>query len=71
MFEHKKILVLGFARSGYEAAKFLKERDNTVILNDFATEDKLDASKISELRSLGVEMIFGAHPDDLLDASFD
>lgn len=71
MFEHKKILVLGFARSGYEAAKFLKERDNTVILNDFATEDKLDASKIAELRSLGVEMIFGTHPDDLLDASFD
>ena len=29
MFENKKILILGFARSGYEAAKFLSKRNNT------------------------------------------
>lgn len=32
MFENKKILILGMARSGYEAAKVLIKRGNTVIL---------------------------------------
>ena len=34
MFKDNKILILGFARSGYEAAKVLIKRGNEVILND-------------------------------------
>ena len=71
MFEHKKIFILGFARSGYEAAKFLIQRENEVILNDVCVEDKLDPLKVAELRSLGVQLIFGSHPDNLLDETFD
>ena len=71
MFEHNKVLILGFARSGYEAAKILISRDNEVILNDFKDEDKQDKEKVSELRELGVKLVFGSHPDDLLDSSFD
>lgn len=71
MFENKKILILGMARSGYEAAKVLVARNNKVILNDFKEEAMQDSSKVEELRNLGVELIFGSHPDDLLDSSFD
>ena len=71
MFEHNKILILGFARSGYEAAKVLIERGNEVILNDAKDEEKLEGDKIKELRDLGVSLVFGTHPDDLLDESFD
>ena len=71
MFENQKILILGFARSGYEAAKVLVGRGNKVILNDSKEESKLEQDKIAELRSLGVELVFGSHPDDLLDSSFD
>ena len=71
MFEHNKILILGMARSGYEAAKFLIKRHNTVIVNDGGKEEKQDPKRVEELRDLGVELIFGEHPDDLLDASFD
>ena len=71
MFENKKVLILGMARSGYEAAKFLAKKNNKVILNDFKEESLQDSSKVEELRSLGVELIFGYHPDDLLDNSFD
>lgn len=71
MFENKKILILGFARSGYEAAKFLVQRDNEVILNDSKSEEVQDSSKVEELREMGVTLIFGSHPDDLLDESFD
>lgn len=71
MFEKNKILILGFARSGYEAAKFLIGRDNEVILNDSKNEELQDFDKVKELREIGVNLIFGEHPDDLLDKSFD
>ncbi len=71
MFKHNKILILGFARSGYEAAKLLIDRENEVILNDSKEEEKQDLDKVKELREMGVQFIFGSHPDDLLDSSFD
>ncbi len=71
MFENKKIFILGLARSGYQAAKVLIEKGNEVILNDGKEEDKLDQEQIKELRELGVTLVFGSHPDDLLDSSFD
>lgn len=71
MFKDNKILILGLARSGYQAAKVLIERGNTVYLNDFKEEDKQDPQQVSELRSIGVNLVFGSHPDDLLDDSFD
>ena len=71
MFENKKILVLGMARSGYEAAKYLVKRGNTVILNDGGSAEKQKKEQIEELEKLGVTLIFGNHPDDLLDDTFD
>lgn len=71
MFENKKIFILGFARSGYEAAKFLIKRGNKVLINDGKIEDKMDQEKLKELKDLGVNFFFGSHPDDLLDESYD
>ena len=70
MFENKKVLILGMARSGYEAAKYLAKKNNTVILNDFKEEKLQNRDQVSELRDLGVELIFGSHPENLLDTSF-
>ena len=70
MFQNNKILILGFARSGYQCAKVLIERGNEVYLNDNKPEDKQDPEKVKELRDLGVNLIFGSHPNDLLDDSF-
>lgn len=71
MFENKKVFILGLARSGFAAAKYLIKHNNEVVLNDGKTEDKLDKNQIDELTSLGVKLVFGSHPDDLLDESFD
>ncbi len=71
MFQNNKILILGFARSGYQAAKVLMERGNEVYLNDSKEESKMDSSQVEELRNLGVHLVFGSHPDDLLDETFD
>lgn len=71
MFENKKVFILGLARSGFHAAKVLRARGNDVVLNDGKPEEKLDKTQINELRELGVSLVFGSHPDDLLDDSFD
>lgn len=71
MFENKKILILGMARSGYEAAKYLSKYNNQIILNDGGSRDNQDKDKVIELEKLGISLIFDSHPDDLLDESFD
>jgi len=71
MFKNNKIFILGFARSGYEAAKFLIKRGNEVLINDGKTKDKMDQEKLEELKDLGVKFFFGSHPNDLLDESYD
>ena len=71
MFENKKVLVLGLARSGYACCKILRKLNCKVILNDGKEESLLNGEQIEEIKDLGVECIFGSHPDDLLDESFD
>lgn len=68
MFQNKKILVLGAARSGISCASKLIELNNEVILNDLKETDNLEITKLKEK---GVKCILGSHPDDLLDSSFD
>ena len=69
MFENKKILILGMARSGVAAAKVLVERNNTVIINDLKKD--YDKDIIKELEDIGCQVILGSHPEHLLDNSFD
>lgn len=71
MFENKKVFILGFARSGYEAAKLLIEKGNEVLLNDAKEEAKQNESQVKELRDKGVQFVFGSHPLEILDSSFD
>ena len=58
MFQDKKILVLGMARSGYAIAKYLSKRGNQIVLNDGKKEDKQNSDQVEELRGLGVELVF-------------
>lgn len=69
MLEKRKVLVLGMARSGYEAAKLLSSKDYEVVINDINNEQNLE--HIKELQDLGVKIVLGSHPDDLLDNTFE
>ncbi len=71
MFENKKVLILGMARSGVAAAKTLIKRNNEVIINDIKSEEYHDVNKINELKELGVKLILGSHPSNLVDNTFD
>jgi len=60
----KKVLVVGLARSGTAAARFLVERGARVVANDAKTEDRL-ASEVAELRAQGIEVVLGSHPIEI------
>lgn len=69
MCDSRKAFVLGMARSGYEAAKLLVCKGYDVIVNDAVTEQ--NAEQVKELQSMGVKIVLGSHPDDLIDNTFE
>ena len=69
MSDNRKVFVLGMARSGYEAAKLLASKGYEVTVNDAKTDQNIE--EISELKSLGVKVILGSHPEDLFDSTFE
>lgn len=71
MFNNKKVLILGFARSGYDCAKLLVNRKNEVIITDNKEKEKLDIKKIEELEKLGVKFILGNSDVSILDDTYD
>ncbi|MBF0710017.1 MULTISPECIES: UDP-N-acetylmuramoyl-L-alanine--D-glutamate ligase [unclassified Gemella] len=63
--KNKNILILGFARSGYKTALILNKLGINVTVN--ASDDLSDNEQAHELRNLGVKIISGEHPLELLD----
>ena len=68
MYNNKKVLVLGLAKSGYEVCKVLSSLNCDITLNDINTNQ--DEKVIEELESLNIKIIIGKHPDNLLDSSY-
>ena len=62
----KKVLVIGAARSGIAAARFLIERGAVVALNDQKSIDKWSVEALA-LNDLGVGLLSGEVPSWLLD----
>ena len=67
MFKNQKIFILGFAKSGYEVAKVLIKRNNYILINDGGKLKDIDKERYEELKSLGVNFIFGSHPEELFN----
>ncbi|WP_262172865.1 UDP-N-acetylmuramoyl-L-alanine--D-glutamate ligase [Saccharococcus sp. Marseille-Q5394] len=65
----KKVLVLGLAKSGHAAADLLHSLGAFVIVNDSSPETGSEEAKA--LRSKGIIVICGGHPEDILDHDFD
>ena len=68
MYENKKIYILGMAKSGYEVAKLLINKNNEILLTDIKLKD---IDHVNELRSLGVTVNETDKQEDFLDSSFD
>ncbi|WEG73858.1 UDP-N-acetylmuramoyl-L-alanine--D-glutamate ligase [Vagococcus intermedius] len=68
MYENEKILVLGLARSGMSAARLLHQLGALVTVNDGKDFD--ENPEAQELLSMGIRVVAGGHPVELLDEEF-
>ena len=64
----KAVLVVGLARSGMAAARFLAARGAVVTANDARTDADLAAER-AELTAMGVRVVTGSHPAELFRAA--
>lgn len=68
-FEHKRVLVIGLAKSGVAVAKLLLHQGAIVTVNDrIPLEENPDAKSLIEE---GIRVLAGSHPVDLLEEHFD
>ncbi|WP_270608082.1 UDP-N-acetylmuramoyl-L-alanine--D-glutamate ligase [Enterococcus thailandicus] len=67
-YENKKVLVLGLAKSGFSAAKLLHELGALVTVNDGKPFD--ENPEAQDLLALGIKVVTGRHPIELLDEDF-
>lgn len=65
---HQKVLVLGLAKSGTAAAETLHELGAFVTVNDAKPFE--ENTHAQHLLKLGLTVICGSHPEDLLDEGF-
>ena len=69
VFEHKRVLVIGLAKSGVAVAKLLLRQGAIVTVNDrIPLEENPDAKSLIEE---GIRVLAGSHPVDLLEEHFD
>lgn len=68
-YKNKKILILGLARSGLSVAKLLHQLGANIIVNDAKPLEENEEAK--ELISMGIEVITGYHPDNLVTSEID
>lgn len=69
VFEHKRVLVIGLAKSGVAVAKLLLHQGAIVTVNDrIPLEENSDAKSLIEE---GIRVLAGSHPVDLLEEHFD
>ncbi len=68
MYENKKILILGAAKSGIAVAKLLKDHGNDIVLTDL---NDVDEKVKFELESKGINIVITDNQLDLIDSSWD
>jgi UDP-N-acetylmuramoylalanine--D-glutamate ligase len=66
----RKVLILGFSKSGISAAKYLANAGADVYITEFRAQKAEDEEKLSELKSLGINIEFGGHSDNFIKNSY-
>lgn len=64
---YKKVLVLGFSKSGISAAKFLAGKGAEVYITEYRDEKPED--NVEEVTSLGINVEFGGHSDEFINGA--
>ncbi|MCI0181773.1 UDP-N-acetylmuramoyl-L-alanine--D-glutamate ligase [Sulfoacidibacillus ferrooxidans] len=65
--ENRSVLVVGLAKSGVAVAKLLHQLGAHVVVNDQNPKEQV-ALEVEELERLGISVVTGGHPLELVDA---
>lgn len=68
MYNNKKIVILGMAKSGYEVARLLSKYQNAITITD---QKEQDEEKVEELNQLGIELIITEKQEDVINEKVD
>ena len=68
MYQNKKVLILGMARSGVSAAKLLAKYNNDITITDLKEQDD---TLIKELEDLGIKVLIVDDQEPLINDSWD
>lgn len=63
-YRGRQVVVLGLARSGVQVAKTLHHYGAVITVND--KKEREQCPEASELEALGISVVCGGHPDDLI-----
>ncbi len=64
----KKVLILGFSKSGISAAKYLNSKGADCYITEI--KENHDESAAEEVRKLGIKVEFGGHSDEFINDSY-
>lgn len=66
----RKVLVLGFSKSGIAAAKYLNRHGADVYITEYREQKPEDLENLKELAQLGIKVEFGGHSDEFINDSY-
>lgn len=66
----RKVLILGFSKSGISAAKYLNKAGADVYITEFREQKPEDEKILEEVKALGINVEFGGHSDEFLKDSY-
>lgn len=69
-FTDKKVLVLGFSKSGISAARYLNSAGAEVYITEAREQKPEDAEKLRELRELGINIEMGGHSEEFIKDAY-
>ncbi len=69
-FTDKKVLVLGFSKSGISAAKYLNSAGADVYITEAREQKPEDMGKLRELQELGINIEMGGHSEEFINDAY-
>ena len=69
-FTDKKVLVLGFSKSGISAAKYLNSAGADVYITEAREQKPDDMEKFRELQELGINIEMGGHSEEFINDAY-
>ncbi len=66
----KKVLILGFSKSGIAAAKYLNSKGADCFITEKKPESENDLALIEEVRDLGIKVEFDDHSEEFINDSY-